>query len=812
VGARLSQQLAEFLAPVIETAKCPAEDLTACAGELRRMTNIDFAALLAPVARRLLGDPNKQLSTRSELRFGTHGSLAVVVAGDKRGTWFDHEANEGGGVLELLRSRLHLAGKQALDWLRAEGLLPPREERARVVATYGYQDADGKLLFEVVRMAPKAFRQRRPNAAGGWIWNLHGVERVPYCLPELLRAASHAPVFICEGEKDCDALRERCLIATTNPEGSGKWKASMSTYLCGRDVVILPDNDGAGEKHAADVAAKLHGIARSIRVLRLPGLPNKGDASDWLAAGGTADELERLAAEAPSYEPGAMAEPGKAIIQVEPGQIDVLATRAEDALITAKLPVFQRGGDLVRPTAWSVPASDERTTLAAGLRPIKAPAMIDLLAQAATWTRYNGRRKKHCPIDPPGSVASVVLSRCGSWRVPRIAGTITTPTMRRDGSIFDAPGFDPATRLYHLADPDLRMPPIGTLRADAEQALTRLIDLLAGFPFVTAVDRSVGLSGLISPVVRGAVGMVPMHALTAPTAGSGKSHFVDVAAAIATGRVCPVASAGRDETETEKRLGGLLLAGFAVISLDNLSDQISGDLLCQAVERPVIRLRPLGTSEISEIESRATLFATGNNLIVAGDMTRRTLLGHLDAQMERPEERQFRFDPVQRVISDRGTYVAACLSIPRAYLLAGCPGKLPQLASFGAWSDLVRSALVWLGCADPAQSIQEARRSDPVLDTLRQVLDAWRRCFDKEGQTVRQVMGAIAGYDPTAEKGRALDALRMALAPVATKGGQIDANKLGYYLRSSKDRIVGNLRFAIVGEPHGVAEWAVTDV
>ena len=135
-------------------------------------------------------------------------------------------------------------------------------------------------------------------------------------------------------------------------------------------------------------------------------------------------------------------------------------------------------------------------------------------------------------------------------------------------------------------------------------------------------------------------------------------------------------------------------------------------------------------------------------------MTRRTLLAHLDAQMERPEERQFTFDPVQLVISDRGIYVAACLTIVRAYLLAGCPGKLPQLASFGTWSDLVRSALVWLGCADPAQSIHETRRSDPVLDTLHQVLHCWRRCYGHKGQHARKVAADVAASIPAPSKAR----------------------------------------------------------
>ena len=499
----------------------------------------------------------------------------------------------------------------------------------------------------------------------------------------------------------------------------------------------------------------------------------------------------------------------KASINVEPGQIDVLATAGEDALIAARLPVFQRGGDLVRPAAWTVPASDERTTLAAGLRSIKVPALIDLLAQAATWTRYNRRSKKNLPIDPPVGVAAVLLSRGGFWHMPNIVGTITTPTMRRDGSILADPGFDPTTRLYHCFDPDLHMPPIGASRADAERALVRLVDLITGFPFVTEVDRSVALSGLISPCVRGAVGTVPAHAFSAPTAGTGKSHLVDVAATIVTGRICPVATAARNEEETEKRLGGLLLAGFPIISLDNMSDPLGSDLLCQAVERPIIRLRPLGRSDIVEIESRATIFATGNNLIVAGDMTRRTLLAHLDAQMERPEERQFTFDPVQLVIGDRGVYVAASLTIVRAYLLAGCPGKLLQLASFGTWSDLVRSALVWLGCADPAQSIHETRRSDPVLDALHQVLHYWRRCYGHKGQHARKVAADVASFDPSTEQGEALLALRAALASVASERGQIDASKLGYWLRKNKDRIVDGQKFAVVGAPHGLTEWAV---
>jgi hypothetical protein len=168
-----------------------------------------------------------------------------------------------------------------------------------VAAVYDYQDEAGCLRFQTVRYDPKDFRQRRPDGNGGWVWDLKGVERLLYRLPELLAADPSEPVYVLEGEKDADRLRELGLVATTNPMGAGKWLPSFSNVLSGRHVVVLPDNDGAGRDHARQVAQSLTGVAASVKVLELPGLPEAGDVSDWLAGGGTADELRRLAADAP---------------------------------------------------------------------------------------------------------------------------------------------------------------------------------------------------------------------------------------------------------------------------------------------------------------------------------------------------------------------------------------------------------------------------------------------------------------------------------------------------------------------------------
>lgn len=173
----------------------------------------------------------------------------------------------------------------------------------RVVATYDYCDSNGGRLFQVLRYEGKKFRQRRPDGKGGWIRNLKDVGRVLYRLPELLAADPTQTVFVVEGERDADNLGAMGLIATTCPGGAGKWHLCDDRPLPGRRVVILPDADEPGRKHADQVARALYGKVTSVKVLSLPGLPEKGDISDWLAAGGTVEELLRLAAEAPEREP-----------------------------------------------------------------------------------------------------------------------------------------------------------------------------------------------------------------------------------------------------------------------------------------------------------------------------------------------------------------------------------------------------------------------------------------------------------------------------------------------------------------------------
>jgi hypothetical protein len=194
------------------------------------------------------------------------------------------------GVDELPEALKLMAEKYAPSLLN--GSDKNKSPLRKIVETYPYRNEEGKLLSEAVRFEPKEFSQRCPDGKGGWNWNLNGVRRVLYCLPELL--ASKDRVYICEGEKDVDCLRKHSLTATTCPMGAGKWKEEYDGFLKDREVIMLPDNDELGRDHMKNIAKILFGTAKTIKVVALPNLPEHGDVSDYLETHSKDDLLKEI--------------------------------------------------------------------------------------------------------------------------------------------------------------------------------------------------------------------------------------------------------------------------------------------------------------------------------------------------------------------------------------------------------------------------------------------------------------------------------------------------------------------------------------
>ena len=203
-----------------------------------------------------------------------------------------HLWEEGGNL------QVHcFAGCQPPDILQVLGVPTGQRRTEPYEAIYSYRDLDGKMLYQVVRLPGKQFRQRRPDPAYAdrWKWDTTGVPLVLYHLPEVAQAITlRQPIYLVEGEKDVETLRALGLVATCNRGGAGKWEDSYTATLKGADVIALPDNDPPGKAHAALITARLRGTVRSLTVIDLPDLPEKGDISDWLAKGHTLQELQRL--------------------------------------------------------------------------------------------------------------------------------------------------------------------------------------------------------------------------------------------------------------------------------------------------------------------------------------------------------------------------------------------------------------------------------------------------------------------------------------------------------------------------------------
>lgn len=179
--------------------------------------------------------------------------------------------------------------------------------KPRIVKTYDYHDEDGNLIFQVVRLEPKDFRQRRPDGNGGWVWDMKGVRRELYHLPKVLAGIEKgAVIFLVEGEKDVSAIESLNLCATCNPGGAKKWEPQYTESLTGGQIVIIADKDEVGRGHAELVARSLYGKAKRLRVIELPdlnGFPVK-DAHDWVSAGGTLSELAQITKSVHDWQPG----------------------------------------------------------------------------------------------------------------------------------------------------------------------------------------------------------------------------------------------------------------------------------------------------------------------------------------------------------------------------------------------------------------------------------------------------------------------------------------------------------------------------
>ncbi|MEQ1730986.1 MAG: hypothetical protein ABL982_21670, partial [Vicinamibacterales bacterium] len=434
---------------------------------------------------------------------------------------------------------------------------------------------------------------------------------------------------------------------------------------------------------------------------------------------------------------------GHRSILVTPGALHETVRHAEDVLLAAPTPgVFQRERVLVRVLRLPNLIDAGGIKRQAGsllISEVDEVFLVKHLTERAIWLRPTKTGPK--PIDAPIKIASTLLRSAGEWRLPPLAGVIQAPTIRPDGSVLDAPGYDPSTGLYlDTGGVDFGSIPSRPSRADALLALRVLRDLLVGFPFVEGSDRSAALAALLTALVRQVLKTAPMFVFRAPMRGTGKSLLADVVSITATGRSCAAVTQGRDDAEDQKRMLSILMEGDQVACIDNIERPLGGPDLCVVLTQEWYQGRLLGASKMIKVPTRTLWLATGNNVVIEGDLTSRVVICDLDAREEAPERRPFETDLRQHVIQRRVELVRAGLTILAAHRAAGSPKSgLNTFGRFEAWSDSVRAALVWLNCTDPLQGLARLAASDPVVSRLRGLLHQCHSRFGLNATTAAKI-------------------------------------------------------------------------
>ena len=421
-----------------------------------------------------------------------------------------------------------------------------------------------------------------------------------------------------------------------------------------------------------------------------------------------------------------------------------------------------------------------------------------LASVAQFWKRS---KKGNLPLsldcDPPPALLKQIVAQGDRRKLKPLDGVITGPTIRLDGSVLNAPGYDHITRL--LLDPLGEAVPEVPTSPTLDQAATALDTLLhpfQSFPFVDATAKGALLAAILTAAIRPVLPTSPAIAFDAPIQGSGKTLLASCVGAIAEGRAPDVwpHTHGRDDEETRKRLFTALRTGGKALVWDNVTGVFDSASMAAFITADAMVDRILGKSEAIRIPNRALLILTGNNLSLAGDLPRRVIICRIDPETEQPFARQFDLDPLQWVLENRMAMLVAACTLIRARFACVTQPALGRLASFEAWDDLVRQTVVFADImlrpfefGDPMDLVRQAQAADPEADALFALLDALKERFRGAEFNSKEVMVAIQ----TDMGNRAIET---ALLDLAGDRATRSAKSIGRVLKHREGRIVHGLR------------------
>jgi hypothetical protein len=467
---------------------------------------------------------------------------------------------------------------------------------------------------------------------------------------------------------------------------------------------------------------------------------------------------------------------------------------------------------------------------------LEMATLRERLSKIAVFKKWVEKKQEHISILPTDEIVSAVHKRKQWSGIRSIVGVVETPTLRPDGVVVQTPGYDPFTRYLYM--PSETFPPVtdeNATQAHARWSFEFLSEIFADFPYVNEAHRSVPVAAILTLVARPAiVGSIPAFLFDASTRGSGKTLQTDAIATVTTGRGAPRMNYTVDEVELEKILAGYALKGSTFICLDNVPAMrpFGGGCMDRVITaRDEVDLRVLGATKVLTLPWRALIMATGNNISLYGDTSRRVLMARLEPTEENPEHRtKFKHDDLlEWVRVQRPRLVSAALLMLRAYWRAGRPDMgAVRWGSFEEWSRLIPNAIRFAGGADPMGARPESEEEvDNELRSIRCFISRTRELIGDEYFRISSVIDMLYRserkrneYGDLVDSNEYFQDLRDAVETIVGRKGLKyegktsipDPVELGRRLSAFRGRVIGNLRLTSKSGGGGIMRWKIEPV
>jgi hypothetical protein len=374
-------------------------------------------------------------------------------------------------------------------------------------------------------------------------------------------------------------------------------------------------------------------------------------------------------------------------------------------------------------------------------------------SKGAVWTSTPADAQLPREIAPPSALCQQFIVSREYWRnIPTIKRILTAPFIDRNGNVCQQPGYN-ATEQIWLSLPDgFTLPDTTPTSVNITAAKTLLIDKLLGdVAFKDQASRANALALMLLPFVRPFIdsledGQTPIHLFDAPTQSSGKTF----AATTCLAPFCEAVptSDKKDEKECQKEVFALLTEGTSYIFIDNVKSSLSSPEIATAVTSGKMRGRVLGTGKTETVESNIVWVATSNNAQLDGDTVSRSILIRLDTNSETPEDREYKFNPLQYIAQNKPKVQAAILTLVRAWIDAGKVPRKTKASRFPAWERVIGGILETIEVPDFLANCKDTRQnSDPESAAWLSFVNAWHAAHGVNFKTVKELIETPNGDD-----------------------------------------------------------------